>query len=181
MTFAKKDWKDSPNTSTPLSAAALEDLETRVTDYTDQQVAIVTVALPWNITIVPVGSVSEQTNWSTLTQSSTGLMGGNLASTGAINAKVGWDVVLAVGTWTIKIIYGTGPQRGIYTVTLDGASVGTVDGYAVSTAENVAHSFTGIDVTAQGKKRLLFQMATKNASSSSYFGNLQLVTLTRTA
>lgn len=35
MSFVPKDWKDFPNTTTPITAAALEDLETRVTDYSD--------------------------------------------------------------------------------------------------------------------------------------------------
>ncbi len=39
MAFTPKDWKDDPDSSTPLSAAALEDLETRVTDYTDEELA----------------------------------------------------------------------------------------------------------------------------------------------
>ena len=32
MTFTPKDWKDSPDTTTPITAAALEDLEDRVTE-----------------------------------------------------------------------------------------------------------------------------------------------------
>lgn len=35
MSFAVKDWKNSPLTETPLSANALEDVETRLSDYTD--------------------------------------------------------------------------------------------------------------------------------------------------
>ena len=36
MAFTTKDWRDAPgDLSTPLSAAMLEDLETRVTDYAD--------------------------------------------------------------------------------------------------------------------------------------------------
>lgn len=35
MPFTPKNWIDAPNTSTPISAAALEDLEERVTDYAD--------------------------------------------------------------------------------------------------------------------------------------------------
>lgn len=35
MPFTVKNWVDAPSTTTPLSAAALEDLETRVTDYAD--------------------------------------------------------------------------------------------------------------------------------------------------
>lgn len=35
MPFTPKDWKNDPDTSTPISAEALEDLETRVTNYAD--------------------------------------------------------------------------------------------------------------------------------------------------
>lgn len=40
MAITVKDWRDGPtDTSTPLSAAAIEDLETRMGAYTDTQVA----------------------------------------------------------------------------------------------------------------------------------------------
>lgn len=39
MAFSVKDWRNAPDTSTPLSAAAMEDLETRISDYIDAQVA----------------------------------------------------------------------------------------------------------------------------------------------
>ena len=35
MTFPTKDWKNDPDTSTPLSAEALEDMESRLGAYTD--------------------------------------------------------------------------------------------------------------------------------------------------
>jgi hypothetical protein len=35
MAFDPKDWQDYPSEATPLSAAAMEDLETRLSDYTD--------------------------------------------------------------------------------------------------------------------------------------------------
>lgn len=35
MAFSVKNWQDDPSTGTPISAAALEDLETRLSDYTD--------------------------------------------------------------------------------------------------------------------------------------------------
>lgn len=37
--FTTKDWQDGPSTATPITAAALENLETRVTDYTDDEIA----------------------------------------------------------------------------------------------------------------------------------------------
>jgi hypothetical protein len=36
--FVPKDWKDFPDTTTPITAAALEDLETRVTNYSTRVV-----------------------------------------------------------------------------------------------------------------------------------------------
>lgn len=39
MAFTPKDWKDYPDTTTPITSAALENLETRVTDYTDDEIA----------------------------------------------------------------------------------------------------------------------------------------------
>lgn len=35
MAFTPKDWQNTPSAATPISASALEDLETRVTDYAD--------------------------------------------------------------------------------------------------------------------------------------------------
>lgn len=35
MSFTPKVWEDSPNTTTPLDAAAMDDLETRLSGYTD--------------------------------------------------------------------------------------------------------------------------------------------------
>jgi hypothetical protein len=37
MPFTPPDWKDFPDTTTPLTAAAVEDLETRVTSYADSE------------------------------------------------------------------------------------------------------------------------------------------------
>lgn len=37
MAFTPKTWRDFPNATTPLTAAALIDVETRVTDYTDTE------------------------------------------------------------------------------------------------------------------------------------------------
>lgn len=39
MAFTVKDWKDYPDTTTPINAAALEDVEDRLSDYTDSEIA----------------------------------------------------------------------------------------------------------------------------------------------
>lgn len=43
MAFTPKDWQDSPTATTPISAAALEDMETRLSAYTDAAVAAPTL------------------------------------------------------------------------------------------------------------------------------------------
>lgn len=48
MGYTEKDWKDDPDHTTPLSAVAIEDLETRVTDYTDLKTAISVKEPPYN-------------------------------------------------------------------------------------------------------------------------------------
>ena len=39
MTFTTKNWKNKPDLSTPINAAALVDMEARLAGYTDSSVA----------------------------------------------------------------------------------------------------------------------------------------------
>jgi hypothetical protein len=90
-------------------------------------------------------------------------------------------VTLSPGTWTMAMIHHQDSNRGIYTVTLDDVSLGTVDGYNGALNRNTQSTIAGFSVTTPGKKRLAFTMATKNGSSSSYFGTLSAIQLFRTA
>lgn len=141
----------------------------------------VTAGLPWKIDINVFTAPATNTNFSTITQASNFLMGGVRQSSGAQNDEVGWDVVLAAGTWTVEIICTKGTTRGVYNISLDGLSIGTLDSYAASTTDNNVLSITGVTVASTGKKRLLLRMAAKNTSASSYVGTLNLVSLLRTA
>lgn len=38
MPFTPKDWKDYPNITTPIDAVALENIESRLSTYTDEQI-----------------------------------------------------------------------------------------------------------------------------------------------
>lgn len=104
-----------------------------------------------------------------------------IKSSGAQNAVIGWDVLLAAGTWTLELLHNKGSDRGIYTVALAGSSIGTIDGYNASLSPKQRSQITGITVAATGKKRLTLTMASKHASSSSYFGHLSGLRLLRTA
>lgn len=50
MDFTPKNWEDVPSAATPINAAALEDAETRVTDYTDTNIRVVGETLDVDIT-----------------------------------------------------------------------------------------------------------------------------------
>lgn len=61
MTFTPKNWLDAPLTTTPITAVALEDLETRVTAYADSlytgQFAIATLTAPAGGVVLATGDV----------------------------------------------------------------------------------------------------------------------------
>ena len=40
MAFTTKNWQNTPSTSTPITAEALEDLEARLSDYTDDSAGV---------------------------------------------------------------------------------------------------------------------------------------------
>jgi hypothetical protein len=136
---------------------------------------------PWLIDVDAFMTAKSHTNWNTVTLDSTQINQGRRSSTGAQNAEVAWDVMLAAGTWKVEIFMRTDTDKGIYSVRLDDVEVGTIDGYSASATNNVRGSVSGIAVTRSGKYELELRMATKNGSSSSYVGWINSVQLTRTA
>jgi hypothetical protein len=137
----------------------------------------------------------SQVNWNTMFVDANTVYNGYKKSTGAQNAEINWDVVLAAGTWTIELTYVTTPDAGIYTVQLsaDGssftsvgsapynASGSTIDAYTGGTGYNTRLTLASITIATTGRYRLKLLMATKNASSTNYFAYLQHVQLRRTA
>lgn len=136
--------------------------------------------LPWLIDINPLHEPHERTGWGTLLVNTSSLANGYRS--GAVqNDLLGWDVVLAGGTWTVELLYAKASTQGIVTLSIDGTDIGTIDTYAASTQHNQLSSVSGVSVTTPGKKRLRLKMATKNASSSGYDQRLIHVQLRRTA
>ncbi len=133
----------------------------------------------WLIDINPAAGSHGNTNWSTLNTSG-GIGGSDTESSGAQNDEIYWDLGVSGGTWDITVVYYRGNNRGIATVSVDGVSAGTIDFYNASAVVNQIGTITGVSITA-GKRRLKLKMATKNGSSSSYFGTIQWVQLRRTA
>lgn len=109
-------------------------------------------------------------------------------SDGTQNASASYDFVCGSGTYQLDFTHLLGPDRGIYTIDIDGTTIGTLDGYAASfhtvgstgLADATMTTFTGIGLTASAHV-LRFTMAAKNASASAYKGCLSVAVLTRKA
>jgi hypothetical protein len=104
----------------------------------------------------------------------------SLSSTSAAqNDYYEWPVVLSAGVWSLLLHHRKSTNVGIYTIAIDGSTIGTVDGYAAAVAAG-RDEITGITAT-NGMHLLRFTLATKHASSSAYAGNIFGVSLRRTA
>jgi hypothetical protein len=134
---------------------------------------------PWLVDI-HVFQSHGNTNWSTITNVTVIIYYFDIESNGTQNATIYWYVGLSGGTWDIGLMHNTGTNRGIYSVQVDDTEVGTVDGYAGVAAKNVISAVTGVAISA-GKRKIALKMATKNASSSSYYGAITHLQLRRTA
>lgn len=136
---------------------------------------------PWLVDVDVFMTPISHTNWNTNTFGG-GEGTGRKGSTGAQNAAISFDVVLAAGTWTFELMHVEDTDRGIYTVALGGTDIGTIDGYnALGAVYNVLDSITSVNVREPVKQRLTLTMKTKNAGSSSYVGSIQHIQFRRTA
>ena len=105
--------------------------------------------------------------------------GGVVASAGTQNEYAEWSASVVPGTYTFSILHDVDNNRGIYTVAIDGTDVGTIDGYAAAAA--AAHdTIASITLTQAGVVPIRLTMATRNGSSSNFFGSISGITLTRT-
>lgn len=138
-------------------------------------------ALDWHIDLDVFEQAVAHTNWDTITAATGALLNGTKDSSGAQNAELNFDAPLARGTWTVEVMYRANSDAGIITIQFGGVSKGTIDTYAGSSSYNNRASVSSIAVTTTGVVRVKLIMATKNASSSSYYGRIQHIQLRRTA
>lgn len=129
------------------------------------------------VNISPMGGTFGGNNWGTFVY---GAAGARRRSSGAVNAFLQWYVDLKPGVYTFSMWHYQDTDAGIYTLAVDGIDRGTLDGYA-AVATSAIGGITGISVPVGGQALITLQMKTKNASSSSYFGNLSGITLIRTS
>lgn len=142
---------------------------------------------PWLVQIdAPWMTPNAQLNWTVLLGENvlptSGYMG--VQSSGAQNDYIEFKVLLGAGTWEISWMNYKAANTGIFTVSIDGGSVGTVDGYNGSTLAPAISTISSVSISDTGGSAvhlLRFTMATKNGSSSGYYGNLYSVQMRRTA
>lgn len=102
---------------------------------------------------------------------------------GTQDDRINYSVYLAAGTYTLNLLHLKTNNSGIIDISLDNyaTSEGTVDAYNASTLYNQITTVTGIVVATAGLYTLSLKVGTKNASSSSYFMLLVMMSLFRTA
>jgi hypothetical protein len=135
----------------------------------------------WRREITPYMGASANVNWTSLSIDTAAVGNSVYNSDGSQNDSITFQIELEPGTWTIFLMHTTGTSRGIYSVSLAGTVVGTIDGYNASALRNTISSVAGVVVTSSGPTLLSLQMLTKNASSSGYLGSIQQIVLQRTA
>ena len=135
--------------------------------------------LPYSVFIAPSDIPSASSGTWTLSVQSTMLGGMKILGPNTQNSYIEWPVLVAAGTYRLTLVYPKNNDYGIVTVALDGATLGTIDEYAASGSANSVTQISDIAITA-GLHLLRFTMATKNASSGAYHGNIQAISLLRT-
>ena len=138
------------------------------------------IALPgYFIADTPWAGTKSNNQWSTLTQGSTQLGGGRLATD--VSASGDWfreDHYFATGTFKLALVYRKEPSQGIFTITgVSGTQ--SIDAYAALEVLNTYEEVTGIAVTA-GLKTVDVLINTKNASSIAFSGGIQSMAWVRT-
>jgi len=98
----------------------------------------------------------------------------------AQNDSITFDFACNAGTHQLDLYHLPFSNRGIYTIKIDGTTVGTVDGYA-SSLNPTFGTISGIAVATAGQHTLTIVMATKNVSSSGYMGMMEYIVFTQTA
>ncbi len=121
------------------------------------------------------------TNWSTYSLDNTGYADAEVYSSGVQNDEISWQVALAAGTWAVDILFTKSNNRGIASIQIDDSAEGTVDFYGGSASWNNVGGVAGITIATTALYELSIKMLSKNGSSSSYFGGLNLLQMRRTA
>lgn len=127
-------------------------------------------ALPgYSLFLLPWIGTKSATGFTNRAQSSSYFSGGELLSSSLQNDEFTEDLWLDTGTYKIAHIYRKGTDMGIHSLQLNAVEKGTVDAYNAAASSNNYTEVTGVVLTA-GLYTFKVKMATKNASSTAYYG-----------
>jgi|GEM_PF-1769189 len=129
---------------------------------------------------VQVATVGTWTPTYLTNTDTTNFVGWVNVSDGTQNDSITFDFACNAGTHTLEFFHLPFQSRGIYTLQIDGTTVGTIDGYTTGLVPTRS-VLTGIVVSTSGQHTLTVLMATKNPSSSGYLGMIDRAILTQTA
>jgi len=130
---------------------------------------------PALIDVNPLPQASDSNNWENV------LVNGNSWNNAYRSSFPGgddtsfleWDVPLSAGTWALEVTYVKDLNSGILTFSLDDETpIGTFDSHSPVTEFNEQGLITGITVGTSGMHTLRVRTATKNPSSTQYYGYL---------
>lgn len=130
MAFTPKNWQDAPSTATPITAVALEDLEERVTDYTDAQRVSLENSNPLianDFGVVADGTTDDTAAWEALIDDLLTVDGAAVTWFGNSKIQPGLQFVGRIA------LMGQSPLRSAFTIsggtdTNNGIIVGGTDG-----------------------------------------------------
>lgn len=102
---------------------------------------------------------------------------GSLASDDTQGAYVQWNINLNTGTYTFELMFNIQNARGIFTVSVDGSSIGTIDSYYSGDAgySGAIATIPSVSISTTGAHTVRIATDTKNGSSSHYYGVIQRV------
>lgn len=123
-------------------------------------------------------------SWSPIGASGTGTITPLVTtqSGGTQNEEVQYKAVLAAGTYKVLLNTDKDVNRGIFTFSVDGSSIGTCDSYSATRVASVVATITTTLVVATNKLVTVnIKMATKNAASAGYYATFAEFLFVRTA
>jgi hypothetical protein len=136
--------------------------------------------MPHRLVNWTAGWASGHVNWSAVLDANSAYGIERDSDGGVQNAAIWWEKDLRAGIWDLELLHAKGVNRGIYSVRRDDVEVGTIDGYAGGLTTNVYSTITGIVVPWSGTHKIGLVMATKNGSSSAYYGTIVGIQMRRT-